>query len=153
MVCFQNKPHICYNIDGDNMEQKKIELAYELVDEIKQTETYLRYLEAERAIKNTPEVQDLSKAFKEAEVAYNEAKQYGKYHPDLKKRQRAFQLAKKALFEHPLVRAFKASEKALQQTLDSVASSIAESISPRIKVNYNTGFPQIGGSSCKVEKA
>jgi len=135
------------------MEQKKIELAYELVDEIKQTDTYLHYLEAEQAIKNDSVVQNLSKAFKEAEDAYNDAKQYGKHRPDLKKRQRTFQLAKKALFEHPLVKTYKASEKALQQTLDNVASSIAEAVSPRIKVNYNTGFPQIGGSSCKVEKA
>ncbi len=135
------------------MEQKKIELAYELVDEIKETDTYLRYLEAERAIENSPEVQSLSKAFKEAEASYNDAKQYGKYHPDLKKRQQAFQMAKKALFEHPLVKTHKTSEKALQKTLDNVASSIAKSISPRIKVTYNTGFPQIGGSSCKVEKA
>ncbi|MGM0435517.1 MAG: YlbF family regulator [Bacillota bacterium] len=135
------------------MDQKNIELAYELVDEIKQTKTYLDYAEALAAIEESAEVQALSKAFKEAETAYNDAKQYGKHHPDLKKRQHSFQMTKKALFEHPLVKTFKASERALQQILDNVASSIATSVSPRIKVNYNTGFPQIGGSSCKVEKA
>jgi len=135
------------------MDQKKIELAYELVDEIKQSETYLRYLDNLNAVERSSEVQTLSNRFKVSEEKYNNAKQYGKHHPDLKQRQRDFQVSKKALFEHPAVRAFKASEKALQQTLDGVAARVAESISTRIKVNYNTGIPQIGGSSCKVEKA
>ncbi len=135
------------------MDQTKIELAYELVDEIKTSEDYKRYLDALNKVETNPEVQRLSKHFKEAEEKYNEAKQYGVHHPDLKQRQRQFQETKKILFEHPDVQDYKVREKTLQQKLDTVASKLASSISKRIKVNYNSGLPQIGGTSCKVEKA
>jgi cell fate (sporulation/competence/biofilm development) regulator YlbF (YheA/YmcA/DUF963 family) len=135
------------------MDQTKIELTYALVDELKNSRPYKEYLATLREVEANSDVQTLSEAFKESEEQYNEAKQYGKHHPDLKARQRDFQKNKKALFEHPLVKAHKTREKVLQEILDQVANHIAGSVSKRIKVNYNTGISKIGGASCKVEKA
>lgn len=135
------------------MKQEVLTLAYELVDEIKDSETYRAYRHADQAVRESDEVKMLSKAFKETEEKYNDAKQYGKHHPDLKKRQKAFQNAKKALYDHPLVKDQKEKERALQTMLDDIGSTLAKSVSPRLKFNSGSGLPSIGGATCNPEKA
>ncbi|MFW5894655.1 MAG: YlbF family regulator [Bacillota bacterium] len=135
------------------MKQEVITLAYELVDEIKSSETYRSFKAADLAVKESKAILELSEAFKSAEEKYNDAKQYGKHHPDLKTRQKDFQAAKKALYEHPLVKTYKEKERALQTMLDEIGSTLAKSVSPRLRFTRGTGLPSIGGSTCNQGNA
>ncbi len=135
------------------MTQEVLTLAYELVDEIKSSDTYLAFKRVDRLVRESTEVQELSKTFKEAEEKYNDAKKYGKHHPDLKKRQKAFREAKKSLYEHPLVKKHKETERALQTMLDEIGDTLAKSVSTRLKYEATSGISLIGGSVCNPEKA
>ena len=135
------------------MKQEIFTLAYELVDEIKASDTYRAYRRADQAARESEEVQKLSRAFKETEELYNDAKQYGKHHPDLKKRQTDFQEAKKALYSHPLVKDQKEKERALQTMLDEIGRRLADTVSPRLKFQSGAGLPSIGGGTCNPGKA
>lgn len=68
-------------------------------------------------------------AFKTAEAKYLDAKQYGKYHPDLKKYQTLFLEKKKALYEEPMIMKYKSLERKIQYRLDTDFDDLKKSIS------------------------
>ncbi len=134
------------------MNETMIETIYELIDEIKHTEAYQTLKSKEKAIEASPEAQTLIKQFKNAEKKYHEVKKYSTYHPDYKTSKKVFQEASYHLFRHPLIKAYKTSEKELNQTLEAVALSLAKCISPRLKVDRVTSLTALGGKSCKTDQ-
>jgi len=135
-----------------NMNETMIETIYELIDEIKGLKSYQSLKSIEKDIEMSKDAQSLIKRFKEAESKYHEVKKYSTYHPDFKTRKKAFQEASYNLFRHPLIKSYKTSEKALNQTLEEVAFRLAKCISPRLKVDTNVSLTALGGKSCKTDQ-
>jgi len=121
-----------------------INKVYDLIDEIKSHQTYVDMKDAKAAIDASREVRALSEHFKKAEQAYNNAKQYGKHHPDFERYKNTFQRASRDLFSHPLVKKYKANERALNQLLEHISEQLAQSVSSTIKVDKDLAF-YLGG--------
>lgn len=122
------------------MKEKWIQDTYDLVDEIKSQPAYQQLLTVQTQIENDPAIQALIATFKTTSSAYDDVKQYGKYHPDLSTKQQAFAAAKAALYNHPLVAEFKQLERSLQTLLDDVSKAIASSVSAKIKHPNDIGI-------------
>jgi len=133
------------------MDQLIIERTYELIDEIKQRNDYLRLKVLEKKIENDKEVQALVKAFNESKSKYDEVKKYGEYHPDLASTKKLFQLDKYNLFSHPIIKDYKEAEKSLQGYLDKIADNIGKSISPNVKKQKTIGYSERGEHTCSKE--
>ncbi len=145
---------LCYNDDGDNMNQETIEKTYALIDEILETKTFIAFKEAKKALDDCSKATGVIETFNAAKTKYEDAKQYGKYHPDLKRYQRELQVAKTELFNHPRIQEYKRCERAFSEMLDDIALRLAAAISPRIAVDTANTFKKNGGVKvCKTEKA
>ena len=135
------------------MNSETIDLIENIIVEIKHTQVYKTLIESHKKIQIDNDVQSLIETFKIKENAYNNARQYGDYHPDLKVLKRAFIEAKTKLFEHPVVQTYKVSERGVQDLLDQCALGIGEAVSKRIFVKTRLPFQsQKGGSSCSADK-
>jgi cell fate (sporulation/competence/biofilm development) regulator YlbF (YheA/YmcA/DUF963 family) len=113
---------------------------YDLVDELKDSETVSSLRRLHKDIEDDKTIASLVEAFQRTKDAYEDAKQYGDYHPDLATRRSAFQAAKTALFEHPTVAAYKQLEQTFQRQLDDISRRLAHSISPKIKTPNDLGI-------------
>ncbi len=131
------------------MNEGMFDAAYALVDEIKTLDAYNLLKESEAHIAASKEVQALIQAFKETEENYNEVKKYSSYHPDYKSTQMKFREASFHLFRHPLIKTYKAHEKALNEILETVADRLAKCISPRLSVEKSVSVSTLGGKACK----
>ena len=115
------------------MKQVIIEKTYELVDEIKGSNTYKRLLELKKIMDNDNLVQDLVITFQKLNIKYEEVVKYGKYHPDLKTVQSSFSKAKEKLYTNELVKEYKQLEAELQNDLNQISRELAVNISRKIK--------------------
>lgn len=68
-------------------------------------------------------------AFKTAEAKFFEAKEYGTFHPDLKKYQQLYVEKKKNLYEDPMIIEYKKLERTIQKKLDDDLNDLKKSIS------------------------
>ncbi len=135
------------------MEDKLIEKTYDLLDEIKSTPAYQGLLTLNKQINADEHVKQLITLFKTSEAKYNDAKRYGKHHPDLKQYKAEFQKASYELFRHPLVKQYKVYERELNTLLETIASELAAIVSPRLSVKKSLSISNLGGQSCKSEVA
>jgi cell fate (sporulation/competence/biofilm development) regulator YlbF (YheA/YmcA/DUF963 family) len=115
------------------MNSKVLEKTYELVDEIKQTNQYIRLLELDQKIKSDPDLVILIQSFNEIKLKYEEVSQYGKYHPDLKRVKLELSKKKEEVFTNDIIKEYKQLEKDLQNRLDTISKEIANSVSSKIK--------------------
>lgn len=115
------------------MDKELLDLTYKACDAFKGQAAYQRLLELKGLIQDNQEVNELIANFKKAKEAYEEAKTYGKYHPDLERYQSVFQKTKIAMMSNDVVREYKSLEKALQKKLDQFSIALAESVSKNIK--------------------
>jgi len=122
------------------MKNETITLTYELVDEIKDSKEYKKLLELKVVIAKTEEIQNLISNFNKLNNQYNEVAKYGKYHPDLKKVQKEFSIAKDLLYNNEVVKEYRRLEKFIQKKLDEISRSLAESISKKIKYPNELGL-------------
>lgn len=118
---------------GDIMNSKVLEKTYELVDEIKQTNQYIRLLELDQKIKSDPDLVILIQSFNKIKLKYEEVSQYGKYHPDLKRVKLELSKKKEEVFTNDIIKEYKQLEKDLQNRLDTISKEIANSVSSKIK--------------------
>ncbi len=118
---------------GDIMNSKVLEKTYELVDEIKQTNQYIRLLELDQKIKSDPDLVILIQSFNKIKLKYEEVSQYGKYHPDLKRVKLELSKKKEEVFTNDVIKEYKQLEKDLQNRLDTISKEIANSVSSKIK--------------------
>ncbi|MEC9485018.1 MAG: YlbF family regulator [Candidatus Izemoplasma sp.] len=135
------------------MNQEVMIKAYDLVDEIKSSDAYQEYIKLENDIANNKDIQETVAQFQKAKSAYEEAKQYGKHHPDLKSRQRTLADVKKNLYSYSSVARYKQLEIKLQKQLDRISKTIANAISLHIPHPNELGILQVekGENSCSNE--
>jgi cell fate (sporulation/competence/biofilm development) regulator YlbF (YheA/YmcA/DUF963 family) len=122
------------------MKQSWLDATFEVIDEIKSQENYNEWVRLRKRIAEDAEIQTLVEAYQTTAKKYEEAKQYGSYHPDLKTYQLAFSQAKQELYTHPTVMRYKEFEKTIQRQLDNISRAIATSISPKIKHPNDIGI-------------
>ncbi|MCK5762021.1 MAG: YlbF family regulator [Candidatus Izimaplasma sp.] len=115
------------------MKEKVINLVYELVDEIKNSETYIRLLELKDLMDTDTATIKLITDFNEDKTKYNEVSKYGEYHPDLKEVKIALSKSKEALFANETISEYKKLEKEVQKILDNISRRIARSVSLKVK--------------------
>lgn len=115
------------------MKQKIIEKTYDVVEEIKSTNEYQRLLELHREIAGDKEVQELISIFQKYNKKYEEVSKYGKYHPDIKKVQQEFSVAKENLYSNEVIKEYKKLENQIQKTLNHISKELATNISSKIK--------------------
>lgn len=111
-----------------------LELAEHYADEILESSDFKRLLELKKQIQEKCGQKVI--AFKTAEAKYLEAKQYGNYHPDLKKYQLNFVEAKQKLYSDPLVSEYKELEQKLQNKLNQDLNTLKQDISNKFKLNF-----------------
>lgn len=75
-------------------------------------------------------------AFKTAEAKYLEAKEYGKYHPNLEEYKKKFVETKTNLFNESLVKEYKELESKIQARLNRDVNDLKKSVSNKFKLNY-----------------
>jgi cell fate (sporulation/competence/biofilm development) regulator YlbF (YheA/YmcA/DUF963 family) len=122
------------------MEVDIINAVYDMIDEMKQGKEYQRLLFLHQTIKSNNEINELSQGFKKIEEKYNEAKKYGKYHPDLKKLKLQLQEMKVKLYTNKTVEEYKTLESKLQSQLDEISTHIANAISKQVKHPVELGL-------------
>ncbi len=115
------------------MNQTTIEKAYELIDEIKQSKPYQAFIEVNNQIAQDSNIKLLIDVFQTAQEHYYSVKQYGTHHPDYARYSKQLIDAKETLYNNPLVKEYKQLEKALQQTLDTIAAELSHAVSKYIK--------------------
>lgn len=117
--------------------------AYEVADEIKSSESFLKLLELKKLIdeKYATEI----KSFKEASATYNDVMSSGgSYHPDFKETVKHFALMKKTLFEKEEVKSYTKIEREIQNELDEIARTLAAKVSSHINTPNEFGFTKEG---------
>lgn len=114
-------------------EIKVYDLAASYAEALIQSEPYQRYLFLKEEIKRTLSAKIIG--FKTLEAKYLEAKSYGKYHPDLERYQKDFTAAKKALFEEPLLKEYKALEQSIQRQLNTDMDEIKVLVSNKFNLS------------------
>lgn len=122
------------------MNQEQINKVYELIDDIKQSDVYLQLVDLNMTIKESAEIQEKQRLFLKLRDKYEDVKKYGKYHPDLKRIQHEFSIAKEALYNIDEVKRYKQNEKELQKVLDQISIELGQSVSSLIPVPNEIGL-------------
>ncbi len=110
-----------------------LELADQYANKIIESSEFKRLLELKKQIQEKCSQKVI--AFKTAEAKYIEAKQYGNYHPDLKKYQLNFMETKKILYSDPLVSQYKELEQKIQNKLNIDINELKKCISNKFKLD------------------
>lgn len=108
-------------------------LTEDYAQEIIDSDDFQRLLELKELIKKN--LSHKIVAFKTAEAKYVEAKNYGNYHPDLKKYQEEFIIAKTNLYSENLVKEYKELETKIQERLDHDLNDLKKSVSNKFKLS------------------
>lgn len=118
------------------MEELKLyDLAEEYAVLFTSSVQFERFLELSKEIKEKLDKEII--AFKTAEAKYLEAKEYGKFHPDLKRFTNNFINAKAKLYSNPLIIEYKELELKLQNKLNDDINSLKKSISNKLETIKN----------------
>lgn len=107
--------------------------AIEYAQAIIESSDFKRMLELRECIKKT--LAGKIMAFKTAEAKFLEAREYGLYHPDLKKYQKQYIEKKKSLYENPLIMEYKKLERSIQKKLDDDMDDLKKSISNKFHLS------------------
>jgi len=117
-----------------------LNLVYDLVDEIKSKEDYIKLLELKKKMKSDPYIVNLLKKFKETKIKFEEVSKYGKHHPDLKKVQLELAEIKTEVYTNEIIKEYKILEKEIQKILDDISRQLAQGVSPNIKYPNEMGL-------------
>lgn len=109
------------------------ELASKYADSIIEGNEFKRLKELQLEIKKT--LSSRIMAFKTAEAKYLEAKDYGKFHPNLKEYQEVFIQKKKSLYNEPLIIEYKKLERQIQSKLDCDLDDLKKGISNKFQLS------------------
>lgn len=99
--------------------------------ELTKSEQFVEILDLKKQIDNN--FKELLLEFKQVQEKYESIKEYGLYHPDLKRVQKQFQEVKQKLYSEPMVQQYFKLERKMQENLNDIAARLAESISSRFK--------------------
>ena len=110
------------------------DLADDYANDVINSPDFQRLLEVKEEIKKT--LSGKIMAFKTAEARYLEAKEYGKYHPNLEEYKNKFIETKTKLFNESLVKEYKELESKIQNKLNHDINDLKKSVSNKFKLNY-----------------
>jgi cell fate (sporulation/competence/biofilm development) regulator YlbF (YheA/YmcA/DUF963 family) len=122
--------------------------AYQVLDEIKQDQTYVEMKRLDKLIPQTyaKEIE----AFQQAKKVYDDVMATGgSYHPDFKQAIKNFSEAKAVLYAKEEVSRYFQLEKALQDEINAFLKDMTDAVSSHIKTPNKLGIVQKGGS-CHV---
>lgn len=111
--------------------------AYDISDQITNSELVARYLEKKRLMEHDESAQKLIREFQKIRELYEESKRFGHFHPDFHKAKKEARLFKRKMEKHPVIGAYIKAEHELDELLFQVSKTIAHAISPTIKVSAN----------------
>ena len=110
------------------------DLADDYANDVINSPDFQRLLEIKEEIKKN--LSGKIMAFKTAEAKYLEAKEYGKYHPNLEEYKNRFVETKTKLFNESLVKEYKELESKIQDKLNQDINDLKKSVSNKFKLNY-----------------
>ena len=122
------------------MKDTVLNIVYDLVDEIKLKDEYIRLLELKTILDNDPIISNLIIEFNKCKIKFEEVSKYGKHHPDLKQVQIELAEIKTKVFTNKIISEYKKLEKEIQKILDDISRQIAQSVSPSIKFPNEMGL-------------
>lgn len=121
----------------------------ELIQQIKQSQAFQKYLNSKKEMEICPEVATIKQEFVSKKDKFEQIEGYGELAPDYKEQRRALRKAKRQLDLHSKVAEFRFAETDLQNLLDEVGQQIAGTISAEIKVDAGNPFFETGKAGCK----
>lgn len=122
--------------------------AYNVLDEIKQDETYQEIKRLDRLM-GTLYPNEI-KLFQDAKATYDQVmKDGGHYHPDFKEAVKKFAEAKADLYSKPELKRYFELEKKFQDELNAFLNTLSKAASEYIKAPDKMGIIKKGGS-CHV---
>lgn len=116
-----------------------LECTYELVKNIKNSQEYQKYREAEKNLDN-PSTQIKKEQFMKAKQEMQQIEEYSKYAPEYKEIKKKLRDTKRILDLDEAVKEFRYCEFELQQILDDIVANIAQVISDDINVHSGNPF-------------
>lgn len=117
--------------------------AYQLADQINESDEVKRYLECRRRLQKDPEAQRIIKEFQQIKDQYEEAKRFGIFHPNYHEAKEKALNFQKEMHNHPTIRAFLKAEEELDSLLHEISVVIAHAVSDSIKVPANDPRPSL----------
>ena len=117
------------------MTDSLITLTDQTIEEWMHSESFQAVKAAQEKL-NDETVKSLLESFRLAQENYQDAKKYGKHHPDLGRYSKAFQEAKVALYTHPLMVDYQMASQHFQQQLDAFTQALAHTISKQISIGH-----------------
>lgn len=108
--------------------------ADELVKMIIGSDVMQAYQNANKALENNEEAQNLIKRFVHIKEDYEDVRRFGTYHPDYNEIMKNVRKVKRNMDMNPFVAQFKVAERELQRFLDEISEYIAKSASDNIMV-------------------
>lgn len=108
------------------MDDLLLDALYELIDEIKQKDTYVLYKQLEKTILEKYPLEVL--AFNQAKDEYDKALGYGKYYPGIEEVKKRMLAARDVLFEHEEMQRYKALELEIDLYLKELSSKLRRTI-------------------------
>ncbi|MGS0973043.1 MAG: YlbF family regulator [Candidatus Izemoplasmataceae bacterium] len=115
------------------MDKELLDLTYDACDAFKDQSEFQRLLALKEMINHNQDIRKLIMDFNKVKEVYEEAKSYGKYHPDLARYQTDFQKEKIRMMSNDVIKEYKTLERVLQKKLDQFSIALAESVSKNIK--------------------
>lgn len=103
-----------------------IELTYELISIIKESNSYKLYKEYEEKIFLNPNTKQLLREFQNKKERFEEAFQYGEYYPDYEKIKKDFQQSKINLMNNELFQNYKKNERIIERELMETENRIKD---------------------------
>ena len=103
-----------------------IDLAYKVLDEIKNLEEYKYLARFNDSISGELEI--LVEEFKSAKKKYDDIIVFGDYYPGIKEIRRNLSLKKEALYKHPLVIKYKENEAYINRLLDDLVVRLEDAL-------------------------
>lgn len=126
-----------------------LEQSEQLGHMVVESDIYIEYREAKKAMKEDPEAQEKINNFLSWKDQYDEVQRFGAYHPDYKTTAKQVRVVKREMDMHETVIRYRQAEKALDNLLTEISTLVAESVSSSIKVPTGNPFydNQSGGCS------
>ncbi|PTM59719.1 YlbF family regulator [Desmospora activa] len=111
--------------------------AYQLADQINESEEVKRYLHLKQKVQESDEAQSLIAQFQRKKELFEEAQRFGHFHPDYYAAKKEANAFLKQIRKHPLIGQYLEAEEQVDHLLSEVSRTLAGAVSDSIKVPIN----------------
>lgn len=115
--------------------------AYQLADQINESEEVRRYLELKERLHADPDVRRLIREFQRKKEKFEECQRFGHFHPDYHAAKEEAEAFQEKMAQHPLISEFLKAEEQLDRLLNEVSRTIAHAVSESVRVPVNDPRP------------